>query len=82
MQFLHPRKSFERWTQKVSGIANSWESYDVEAASNLQDTITHVLVRKQKDEIKNLNDSLVEVNKELETFSYSCLLYTSPSPRD
>ena len=71
VQFLHPRKSFERWTQKVSGIANSWESYDVEAASNLQDTITHVLVRKQKDEIKNLNDSLVEVNKELETFSYS-----------
>ncbi|HIO27375.1 MAG TPA: GAF domain-containing protein, partial [Flavobacteriaceae bacterium] len=71
VQFLHPRKSFERWTEKVSGIANPWQSYDIEAAENLQDTITNVLVKKQKDEIKKLNDSLVEVNKELETFSYS-----------
>ncbi len=71
IQYLHPRKSFEKWTEEVSGISNPWKSYDIEAAANLQDTITHVLVRKQKDEIKNLNDSLVEVNKELETFSYS-----------
>ena len=71
IQFLHPRKSFKRWTEKLSGIAKPWKTYDIEAAANLQDTIINVLVRKQKDEIKNLNDSLVEVNKELETFSYS-----------
>ena len=71
IQFLHPRKSFDRWTEKLSGIAKPWKTYDIEAAANLQDTITNVLVKKQKDEIKSLNDSLVEINKELETFSYS-----------
>ena len=59
IQFLHPRKSFKSWTEKLSGIAKPWKTYDIEAAANLQDTITNVLVRKQKDEIKNLNDSLV-----------------------
>ncbi|SHI34102.1 multi-sensor signal transduction histidine kinase [Mesonia phycicola] len=71
IQYLHPRKSFERWTEKVSGIANAWNTYDIEAATNLQDSITHVIVKRQKDKIKKLNKNLVEVNKELKILSYS-----------
>ncbi|MBW2961751.1 ATP-binding protein [Mesonia aestuariivivens] len=71
VEYLHPRKSFEKWTEKISGIAKPWKNYDVEAASNLKESITHILVKKQKDQIKELNESLLDVNKELETFSYS-----------
>ena len=71
IQYLHPRKSFERWTEKVSGIANPWNTYDIEAATTLQDSITHVIVKRQKNEIKKLNENLVDVNNELKILSYS-----------
>ncbi len=71
VEYLSPRKSFEKWTENVSGIALAWESYDLKAVSSLQKTINHFLLKKQKDEIKNLNEQLEEVNKELESFSYS-----------
>ncbi|MDT0644684.1 ATP-binding protein [Zunongwangia sp. F363] len=71
VEYLSPRKSFERWTQKVSGVAKAWESFDIEAAQNLRDSITHVVVKKQKDEIDDLNRNLSDANAELETFSYS-----------
>ncbi|MDT0677502.1 ATP-binding protein [Autumnicola musiva] len=71
VEYLSPRKSFEIWTEKVSGVAKAWEAYDLEAAQNLQESITHVVVKKQKDEINELNKNLSEANAELETFSYS-----------
>lgn len=71
IEYLSPRKSFERWTQEVSGVAPNWEDYDIEAAMSLRDSLTHVLVKKQKEKIEELNTSLSEANKELKTFSYS-----------
>ncbi|WP_373056186.1 ATP-binding protein [Zunongwangia sp. H14] len=71
VEYLSPRKSFERWTEKVSGAAKAWEAYDFEAAQNLRESISHVVVKKQKDEINELNKNLSEANAELETFSYS-----------
>ncbi|MDT0647570.1 ATP-binding protein [Zunongwangia sp. F260] len=71
IEYLSPRKSFERWTEKVSGVAGKWEKYDIEAAIALQDSITHVLVKKQKETIEELNKNLSEANQELKTFSYS-----------
>ncbi|MDN3593677.1 ATP-binding protein [Zunongwangia endophytica] len=71
VEYLTPRKSFERWAEKVSGIAKPWEEYDYEAVSKLRESIIHILVKKQKDEIYSLNDRLVDANKELEAFSYS-----------
>ncbi|MDT0689863.1 ATP-binding protein [Salegentibacter sp. F188] len=71
IEYLSPRKSFERWAQEVSGVAVNWEKYDFEAAIALQDTITHVLVKRQKVKIEELNHNLSEANKELKTFSYS-----------
>ncbi|WP_121665503.1 ATP-binding protein [Mesonia aquimarina] len=71
VEYLSPRKSFERWSEKVSGVSSSWQAYDFEAANSLQDSITYVIVQQQKDKISTLNEQLVEANQELETFSYS-----------
>ncbi|ADF52605.1 bacteriophytochrome [Zunongwangia profunda SM-A87] len=71
VEYLTPRKSFERWTEKVAGVAKAWEEYDFEAVGTLRESIVHVLVKQQKDKIDSLNEQLLEANKELETFSYS-----------
>ncbi|MCM4158722.1 GAF domain-containing protein [Antarcticibacterium flavum] len=68
---LHPRKSFEKWTQKVSGIALPWKDYEIDAAIAFRDSLTHVILEQQQEEIKKLNERLQVVNKELEAFSYS-----------
>jgi len=71
VEYLTPRKSFERWTESKSGEAFAWEEYDFEAVYNLEESITHVIVRDQKDHIKELNEQLLDAIKELETFSYN-----------
>lgn len=71
VRYLSPRKSFEKWTQKVSGIANPWREYDFEAVTSLQEAITYQIVLQQKEEIRKLNERLTAVNKELKSFSYS-----------
>lgn len=71
VSYLSPRKSFEKWTQKVSGKCRPWRNYDFEAVQALQENITHHIVKHQKAEINNLNELLISANKELEAFSYS-----------
>ncbi|TVZ27675.1 light-regulated signal transduction histidine kinase (bacteriophytochrome) [Gillisia sp. Hel_I_86] len=71
IEYLSPRKSFEKWTQQNAGISKQWENYDLEAVASLQESITHMIVKKQRDEILHLNDQLIEANQELQTFSYS-----------
>lgn len=71
IEYLTPRKSFERWTEKKNGVAKPWQDYDLEAVSSLRESIVHILVKQQKDKIDSLNGQLIEANKELETFSYS-----------
>lgn len=71
VSFLSPRKSFEKWTQEISGKSRPWKSYDFEAVQALQEKITHQIVQNQKAEINNLNALLVSANNELQAFSYS-----------
>ena len=71
VEYLSPRKSFERWTQQNAGISRRWEDYDLEAIEALQESISHIVIKKQKDEIVQLNHQLLAANQELETFSYS-----------
>jgi len=71
VEYLSPRKSFEKWTQQNSGIARRWEDYDLEAIEALKESISHIVIKKQKDKIFNLNQELLSANNELETFSYS-----------
>ncbi|RKS50536.1 multi-sensor signal transduction histidine kinase [Gillisia mitskevichiae] len=71
IEYLSPRKSFEKWTQQNAGISKQWENYDLQAVAALQESITYIIVKKQRDEILHLNDQLVDANQELQTFSYS-----------
>ncbi len=68
---LTPRKSFEKWSQKLSGVSLSWEKYEVEAALSLEESITYAIVQRQKEEILELNKNLSLLNEELEIFNYN-----------
>lgn len=67
---LSPRKSFEKWSQKLSGISQPWRNFDISTLNALKESVSHFTVERQKNEINELNKKLVEANKELELFSY------------
>jgi two-component system, chemotaxis family, sensor kinase Cph1 len=69
-QRLSPRKSFEKWTEKLTGTSEPWDDLDKNIARSLRENISHVLLAQQREEIEALNLKLIEANKELELFSY------------
>ncbi len=71
IEYLSPRKSFEKWTIQVAGISQPWLDHEINAAISLREGITYVILSKQKDEIRKLNNDLIELNKDLESFNYS-----------
>ena len=71
VSFLSPRKSFEKWTRQVSGVATPWKDHEIEAVNFLREGITHIIISRQKEEIRQLNHDLRALNKDLESFNYS-----------
>lgn len=71
IKYLNPRRSFKKWTQRVSGFSKPWRDYEFDAAVAIRESITHKTVQQQKEEIDNLNKRLILINKELEAYSYS-----------
>ena len=69
-QRLSPRKSFEKWSEKLTGIAKEWQELEKNTARLFKENISHVLLIRQREEIEALNKQLTEANKELELFSY------------
>ena len=69
--YLNPRKSFEKWTQRVSGIATPWKDHELTLAASLREGIIHIIVSQQKEKIRNLNTVLTQVNNDLTAFGYS-----------
>lgn len=69
-QRISPRKSFEKWSEKLTGFSEPWHELDRNMARALRENISHVLLARQRKEIEALNEKLVEANKELELFSY------------
>lgn len=67
---LSPRKSFEIWKQQVSNTASPWNRNDINAAIALRNDIKEIIIEKYQ-EIKQLNQNLIEAYKDLESFSYS-----------
>lgn len=67
---LSPRKSFEKWSEQVTGISEPWKDYDLSTVKALGENISHVLLARQRNEIEALNEKLMEANQELELFSY------------
>lgn len=71
VSFLSPRTSFEKWTHQVAGVATPWKDHEIDAVNFLREGITHILISRQKEEIKQLNLDLKTLNKDLESFNYS-----------
>lgn len=69
-QRLSPRKSFEKWSEKLTGTSDAWDEQDKNIARSFREDITHILLAQQREEIEALNFKLLEANKELELFSY------------
>lgn len=67
---IHPRKSFETWTETVRGKARPWEETDIEAATELRSAIIQIVLRRA-EEMADIAAELEFANKELEAFSYS-----------
>lgn len=67
---LHPRKSFETWSQTVRGRAVPWLASEVDGATELRNAVVGILL-KRAEEMAALNSELQRSNRELEAFSYS-----------
>ena len=67
---LHPRKSFESWRETVRLRSTPWDVAQIDAAATLRGAIVDIVLRKA-EEMAELTERVVSVNKELEAFSYS-----------
>ncbi|MDP9835482.1 light-regulated signal transduction histidine kinase (bacteriophytochrome) [Neorhizobium huautlense] len=67
---IHPRVSFERWSEQVRLHAAPWAEAEITAARDLRAAIVGIVLRKA-EELAQLSSELQRSNKELEAFSYS-----------
>jgi len=67
---LHPRRSFEKWTEQVRNTAGHWRAFEVSTALKLREDMLHVINRKS-NEIRKLNEKLKTAYEELDAFSYT-----------
>lgn len=68
-QRMTPRKSFEKWTQKLTGVSNPWLDYQISAAKAIRESLSNIILEKQKLKIDRLNQQLLDAHDELELFS-------------
>lgn len=68
-QRITPRKSFEKWTQKLTGFSDSWQDYQISAAKAIRESLSNIILEKQKKKIDRLNKKLLEAHNELQLFS-------------
>ncbi len=67
---IHPRQSFESWSETVRGKSRKWEEPEIEAAVDLRSAIIQIVL-KRAEELADIAAELEFANKELEAFSYS-----------
>lgn len=67
---IHPRQSFESWSETVRGKSPRWEETEIEAAADLRSAIIQIVLQRA-EEMADLAAELEFANKELEAFSYS-----------
>ncbi len=68
-QRITPRKSFQKWTEKLTGVSDSWKDYEISTAKALRESLNNIILERQKLKIARLNKEISEANKELELFS-------------
>ncbi|MBZ9631278.1 GAF domain-containing protein [Salegentibacter sp. LM13S] len=69
-QRLSPRQSFEKWSEKLTGVSEAWKETDKDVLRALRENVSYAIMAQQQKEIEDLNTQLVETYKELELFSY------------
>ena len=71
---LHPRKSFELWSQSVRNRALPWKRCEIEAARGLRsvliDRVLRTILLERAEELARLNAELENSNNELDSFAY------------
>ncbi|TRO65073.1 ATP-binding protein [Christiangramia sabulilitoris] len=66
---LTPRKSFDKWSEKLTGYSDSWKDHEIAGAGNLSESLSYILLERQKRKIDDLNRQLVDAHEELKLFS-------------
>ena len=67
---LHPRKSFEAWSERVSLRSERWSDAELESAADFRNAIQSLVLRRAEERAE-LTERLEYTNRELEAFSYS-----------
>ncbi|KAA5543019.1 GAF domain-containing protein [Roseiconus nitratireducens] len=67
---LSPRKSFEQFTQEVTGTSRPWSATDRETADTLLSTLNSVIV-EQAARVQRINRELRQLNADLDAFAYA-----------
>jgi light-regulated signal transduction histidine kinase (bacteriophytochrome) len=67
---LHPRKSFQLWKEQVRLRSTPWTEEQVDSAVSFRGAIQNFVLRRAEERAE-LTSRLTEINKELESFSYS-----------
>ncbi len=75
--YLHPRKSFEQWTETVKGRSLVWSQNEQDIAQTLVKDVVAFIVQDQASRLKSLNkelnrttNQLKSKNKRLEDFAH------------
>jgi chemotaxis family two-component system sensor kinase Cph1 len=70
MTHISPRKSFEEWSQTVTGASKNWSGEEVKSAIRLKSEITYAINQKA-GAIRLLNEKLKQAYEELDSFSFT-----------
>jgi len=67
---LSPRKSFDVWSESVSGCSEGWAAEEITSVLNLKEEIFYTINQKA-GAMRVLNEKLKSAYEELDTFSYT-----------
>jgi chemotaxis family two-component system sensor kinase Cph1 len=67
---ISPRKSFEEWSQTVTGASKDWSAEEVKSVIRLKSEIGYAINQKA-GAIRLLNEKLKQAYEELDTFSFT-----------
>lgn len=67
---IHPRKSFEEYSELITGTSRKWFREEIKAGTRIKQEILEAALYKSK-ELRELNEKLTHAYEELNTFSYT-----------
>lgn len=67
---ISPRKSFQAWSQQVSGKSQPWLDEEIKSAMRLKAEVSYAINQKASA-IRILNERLKQAYEELDTFSFT-----------